>query len=121
MDNIIDGKKNLNNKTILYSGILTIIIFILIGNLNLIVMLCGDTLNLSKIDILKRGFSMSIFDISILYSTLCILVHTVLKDKQQVLKNYVKARMKSNSVLDKELKFLSIIISISILINLYRI
>ena len=63
MDNIIDGKKNLNNKTILYSGILTIIIFILIGNLNLIVMLCGDTLNLSKIDILKRGFSISIFDL----------------------------------------------------------
>lgn len=119
MDNIIDGKKNLNNKTILYSGILAIIIFILIGNLNLIVMLCGDTLNLSKIDILKRGFSISIFDISILYITLCILVHTVLKDKQQVLKNYVKARMKSNSILDKELKFLSTIISISILINLF--
>lgn len=118
MDNIIDEKKNLNNKIILYSSILTVIIFMIIGNLNLITMLCSNTLNLGKIDILKRGFSMSVFDVSILYIVLCILVYTVLKDKQQILKNYIKAKVKVNSILNKEIKFLNTIILISISINL---
>lgn len=119
MDNIIDEKKNLNSKIILYSSILTVIIFMLIGNLNLITMLCNDNLNLSKIDILKKGFSMSIFDVAILYIILCIFVHTVLKDKELILKNYVKAKVKSNSILNKEIKFLNRVIFISTSINLF--
>lgn len=119
MDNIMDEKQNLNKKIIIYSSILTAIIFILIGNLNLITMLCSDTLSFSKFDVLRKGFSMSVLDVGILYIVFGIFVYTVLKDKKHILKNYVKAKAKNNSLLNKNIKFLNTIILISVSINLF--
>ncbi len=118
MDNIIDEKKNLNKKIIMYSIIFTLIIFMLIGNLNLITMLCRDTSNLRKIDILKKGFSMSIIDVGILYVALGIFVNIILKDKKSILKNYIKVKVKNNSILNKDIKFLNTVLFIALSINL---
>lgn len=117
MDNIIDEKKNLSKK-IIYSSILSVIIFIIIGNLSLINLIYKDVSFLSRFDILKKGFSMSILDVGFLYITFQVLIYTVLKNKKRILKNYVKAKNKKNTILINKIKFSNQILLISLSINL---
>lgn len=117
MDNIINEKKNLSKK-IIYLTILSIVIFGLIGNLNLITMLCGDISLFSREDILKKAFSMSALDVGILYMSFGAMVYTVLNNKKYILKNYVKAKTKNNTILINKIKFLNQVIFESLLINL---
>lgn len=118
MDNIIGEKKNLDKKIIIYSGIVTIIMFVIMGNLSLITTLFNGASNLTRDYVLKKGFSLSVLDIAFLYIILGYFTYTVLKKKKFILREYIKAERKSESILIKKLKFISKVLFIAVISNL---
>ncbi|MDO4534841.1 MAG: hypothetical protein Q4B63_03395 [Clostridium perfringens] len=118
MDNIISENKNSNKKIIIYSGVATIIMFVIMGNLSLITTLFNGEVGFGKDYVLKKGFSLSILDVAFLYIALGYFTYMILKKKKFILRNYVKAEVKSESILIKELKFISKVICISTTLNL---
>ncbi len=118
MDNIIDEKKNLNKKVIIYSSVATIIMFALMGNLSLITTLFNGTSGFTRDYVLKKGFSLSILDVTAIYIVLGYFTYDILRMKKIILKNYVKAEIKNESILIEKLKFISKVIFVAITSNL---
>ena len=118
MDNIISEKKNLDKKVIVYSGIVAVIMFVIMGNLSLITTLFNGASKLSRDYVLKKGFSLSVLDVAFLYITIGYFTYTVLKKRKFILRDYIKNERKNESILVEELKFISKVIFIAVASNL---